>query len=43
MKLRDRTQFSVSNQLDQETHKCVIISSPETETEHGQTYFAKRG
>jgi hypothetical protein len=39
----NRKQFSESKQLDQRTQKCVIISSPGTETEHGQADFAKCG
>jgi len=41
--LRDRMQFSVSNQFDQRMQNYVIIYLPGTETEHGQTNFAKRG
>ena len=41
--LRDQMQFPVSNQLDERAQKCVIISLPGAEIEHGQTNFAKRG
>ena len=41
--LRDQMQFPVSNQLDERARKCVIISLSETDIEHGQTNFAKRG
>jgi hypothetical protein len=40
--LCDRMQFFESNQFDQRIQNCVIISLSGTETEHGQTNFAKR-
>jgi hypothetical protein len=41
--LRDRMQFSVSNQLDWRTQPCVMIFVLGSETEHGQANTAECG